>query len=130
MTFPIKVIRWVAAMIFYLLILGIIVGLITLAFRFGYGLGLKAFLILPIIVTVLSIFGIVVFWSSYANMGFASTLAFLALPLLTIVIELPFYGIGLAIGNIKLLGGILWGIMALLPILFVMGIVIASREFR
>ncbi|MEM7716604.1 MAG: hypothetical protein AAF349_24080 [Cyanobacteria bacterium P01_A01_bin.68] len=117
-------------MIFYLLILGIIVGLIALAFRLGYGLGLKAFLILPIIVTVLSIFGIVVLWSSYANMGFASTLAFLALPLLIIVIELPFYGIGLAIGNIRLLGGILWGIMALLPILFVVGIVIASHEFR
>ena len=126
MTLLIKVIQWVAAIIFSLLILGIIVGLIALAFRFGYGLGLKGFLILPIIAAVLSIFGIVVFWSSYANMGFASTLAFIGLPLLIIIIELPFYGIGLAIGNIQLIGGIFWGIMALSPFLLVLGIVIAS----
>lgn len=126
----IEILRWIGGILVLLSILGIIAGFIYLSYHFGYGLGVKGFLILPIIVSGLSLLGITLSWSSYANMGFASTLAFVALPILTILIELPFYGMGLAIDNVQFMSAIMWGIFASLPFLLVIFYLIVTYISR
>lgn len=118
--FTLKVFQTIAGLLVLLAILAVLIGGMGLL---GYQMGVYGFLVLPVLVAIPAILGMLAAFAKGNYIGFV--LPFI--PIAVLVLEAPFYLIGLSIDNVPLMSGYLWGTIAVLPIIFVVAMTLLSQ---